>query len=104
MSLLPVFREALRRVDPEQVDHPYLHVQERVFCYELYHQLRLMEVEERAKGRELFHPVRLALTGRPGEGDLDRVVLLLDDAAAASFSIPVKTARTRIIEFCSALD
>ena len=56
------------------------------------------------RGRELFRPVRLALTGRPGEGDLDRVVLLLDDAAAASFSIPVKTARTRIIEFCSALD
>ena len=56
------------------------------------------------RGRELFHPLRLALAGRSGEGDLDRVVLLLDDAAAASFSVPVKTARTRIIEFCSALD
>lgn len=56
------------------------------------------------RGRELFHPLRLALAGRSGEGDLDRVVLLLDDAAAAGFSHPVKTARARIIEFCSAFD
>jgi len=52
------------------------------------------------RGRELFHPLRLALAGRSGEGDLDRVVLLVDDAAAANFSTPVKSARSRIIEFC----
>jgi glutamyl/glutaminyl-tRNA synthetase len=56
------------------------------------------------RGRELFQPLRLALAGRSGEGELDRVVLLLDDAAAANFSVPVKSARIRIIEFCSALD
>ena len=56
------------------------------------------------RGRELFHPLRLALAGRSGEGDLDRVAFLLDDAAAANFSVPVKTARTRIIEFCSFFD
>jgi Anticodon binding domain len=54
--------------------------------------------------REIFHPVRLALTGRAGEGDLDRVILLLDEAAAASFAVPVKSARVRILEFCAALD
>jgi hypothetical protein len=56
------------------------------------------------RGRELFHPLRLALAGRNGEGELDRVILLLDEAAAAGFAIPVKTARERILEFCSALD
>jgi hypothetical protein len=56
------------------------------------------------RGRELFHPLRLALAGRSGEGELDRVILLLDDGAGANFSVPVKSARTRIIEFCSALD
>lgn len=56
------------------------------------------------RGRELFHPIRLALAGRAGEGELDRVILLLDEAAAAAFSTPVKTARERIIEFCAALD
>jgi nondiscriminating glutamyl-tRNA synthetase len=56
------------------------------------------------RGRELFHPIRLALAGRAGEGELDRVILLLDEAAARSFDVPVKSARERIVEFCAALD
>jgi nondiscriminating glutamyl-tRNA synthetase len=56
------------------------------------------------RGRELFHPIRLALAGRAGEGELDRVILLLDEGAAFSFAVPVKSARARILEFCSALD
>ena len=56
------------------------------------------------RGRELFHPLRLALAGRSGEGVLDRVILLLDDAASLPFAVPVKSARARILEFCAALD
>lgn len=56
------------------------------------------------RGRELFHPIRLALAGRAGEGELDRVILLLDEAAGASFAKKVKSARERILEFCAALD
>jgi hypothetical protein len=56
------------------------------------------------RGRELFQTVRLSLAGRPGEGDLDRVILLLDEASAANFNTPTKSARARIIEFCAALD
>ena len=55
------------------------------------------------RSRELFHPLRLALAGRSGDGELDRVILLLDDAAPA-FPGRVKTARERIFEFCAALD
>jgi nondiscriminating glutamyl-tRNA synthetase len=56
------------------------------------------------RGRDLFHPIRLALAGRAGEGELDRVILLLEDAAALPFAVKVKCARTRIVEFCTALD
>lgn len=56
------------------------------------------------RGRELFHPLRLALAGRSGEGDLDRVILLLDEAAILPFAVAVKSARVRILEFCAALD
>ena len=56
-----------------------------------------------ARGRELFHPIRLALTGHSGEGALDRVILLLDDASTLTFAAPVKSARTRVLEFCSHL-
>jgi nondiscriminating glutamyl-tRNA synthetase len=56
------------------------------------------------RGRELFHPLRLALAGRSGEGELDRVILLLEEATAAGFSVSVKTARERILEFCSVFE
>jgi glutamyl/glutaminyl-tRNA synthetase len=56
------------------------------------------------RSRELFHPIRLAIAGRVGEGDLDRVILLLDEAANLSFAVSVKSARQRIVEFCAALD
>ncbi|HET6929134.1 MAG TPA: hypothetical protein VFI45_02340 [Candidatus Acidoferrum sp.] len=56
------------------------------------------------RSRDLFHPIRLSLTGRTGEGELDRVILLLDEASLLMFAVPVKSVRTRILEFCSALD
>lgn len=56
------------------------------------------------RGRDLFHPIRLALTGRAGAGELDRVILLLDDAAALPFAVGMKSTRTRVLEFCAALD
>jgi len=56
------------------------------------------------RGRDLFHPIRLALAGRAGEGELDRVILLVDEAAAVSWEVSVKSVRDRMIEFCSVLD
>jgi len=56
------------------------------------------------RGRELFHPIRLALTGRAGEGALDRIILLLDAASSMPFAVAVKSARTRMLEFCTHLD
>ena len=66
----------------------------------------IAQLKERTglRSREIFHPLRLALAGRSGEGELDRVILLLDEAAKAEFPGLVKTARERILEFCSALD
>ena len=55
-------------------------------------------------GRELFYPVRLALAGRVGGGELDRVILLLDDAAATAELAAVKNVRQRMLEFCAALE
>lgn len=61
-----------------------------------------LKAELDIRGRELFHPVRLALTGRSGEGHLDRVILLVDAAWEAGF--PVKTVRERMVEFCSVME
>ena len=56
------------------------------------------------RSRAMFYPIRLALTGRAGEGELDRVILLLDSAAKLNFAVAVKTTRRRMLEFCAALD
>jgi Anticodon binding domain len=56
------------------------------------------------RGRELFYPIRLALAGRAGDGELDRVILLLDTAARLDSTVPVKGARQRMLEFCAAFD
>ena len=64
----------------------------------------LLKEKLELRGRDLFHPLRLALAGRAGEGELDRVILLLDEGAALRFDVAVKSTRERIVEFCSALD
>jgi hypothetical protein len=66
--------------------------------------ITIMKESSDLRSRDLFHPIRLALAGRAGEGQLDRVILLIDEAAALPFAVAVKSARARIVEFCSALD
>jgi hypothetical protein len=56
------------------------------------------------RSRAMFHPIRLALAGRAGDGYLDRVILLLDSAAKLDFAVPVKDTHKRMLEFCAALD
>jgi hypothetical protein len=56
------------------------------------------------RSRAMFQPIRMALAGHAGEGELDRVILLLDAAAKLDFAAPVKSTRQRMIEFCAALD
>jgi hypothetical protein len=56
------------------------------------------------RSRAIFHPIRVALAGRAGDGELDRVILLLDAAARLPFAVAVKNTRQRTLEFCAALD
>lgn len=56
------------------------------------------------RSRDIFLPLRVSVAGRVGEGELDRVILLLDRAVQTEGLAPVKSVRTRILEFCSALD
>jgi hypothetical protein len=55
MRFIDVLELALRAVDPDQVNHPWLSLQERVVAYEVYHQIRKMEEERRVS----FGPARL---------------------------------------------
>jgi hypothetical protein len=66
--------------------------------------IETLKTRVRFRSRELFQPIRLALVGRVGEGELDRVILLLDSAAGLEFAVRVKGTRERMLEFCAALD
>jgi hypothetical protein len=66
--------------------------------------IETLKTRVRYRSRELFHPIRLALVGRVGEGELDRVILLLDSAVGLEFAVRVKGTRERMLEFCAALD
>jgi hypothetical protein len=57
-----------------------------------------------SRSRDLFLPIRLALAGRAGGGELDRVILLLDGACGIPGLAPVKGTRARMMEFCAALE
>ena len=49
------------------------------------------------RSRELFHPVRLALAGRVGEPEHERVIMLLDFAAKLPFAVQVKGTHVGIL-------
>ena len=66
--------------------------------------ITIMKEASDLRSRDLFHPIRLALAGKAGDRELDRVILLIDEAAALPFAVPVKSVRARMLEFCSALD
>lgn len=71
---------------------------------------RFKEIIDRMKSavpyrsRNLFLPIRLALAGGAGEGEMDRVILLLDSASKLNFCMAVKGTSRRMLEFCTALD
>ena len=50
-----------------------------------------------AKGKELFHPVRIALTGSHSGREFDKVIPLIEEGAALGLSIP--TVRDRLEQF-----
>ncbi|MCH8268428.1 MAG: glutamate--tRNA ligase [Acidobacteria bacterium] len=53
----------------------------------------------RQKGKSLFQPVRIALTGSPSGRQLDRLVPLLEAGSRLELPKPVKSCRQRLMEF-----
>jgi hypothetical protein len=64
MTILDAITTSLCEIEPEQIRHPYLGFQERVVCYELYHQLRLLEQQNRLAIRPARFQAELNKTGQ----------------------------------------
>jgi glutamyl-tRNA synthetase/nondiscriminating glutamyl-tRNA synthetase len=56
-----------------------------------------------AKGKELFHPVRIALTGAHSGPEFDKLVPLIEAGSQLHLPTPVLSVRERVERFLSAL-
>ena len=57
----------------------------------------------RQKGKGLFHPVRIALTGSASGPQLDRLIPLIEAGSRLQLPKAIKCSRNRLIEFREAL-
>jgi glutamyl-tRNA synthetase/nondiscriminating glutamyl-tRNA synthetase len=58
--------------------------------------------ETGAKGKDLFHPVRIALIGVHSGPDFDRLIPLIEEGSALDLPVHVKSVRQRVEEFQAA--
>lgn len=63
-----------------------------------------VKAETGAKGKDLFHPVRVALIGAHSGPDFDRLIPLIEEGSRLELPVAVKSVRQRVQEFLHALD
>ena len=56
----------------------------------------LVKTATRQKGRNLFHPIRAALTGRGSGPDLEKLILLYEDGSRLNLPRKVMSCRERL--------
>ncbi len=55
--------------------------------------------QTRQKGKQLFHPVRVAITGYPSGPELDKLIPIFEAGSRLTLPRPVKSTRRRLEEF-----
>jgi nondiscriminating glutamyl-tRNA synthetase len=61
-----------------------------------------VQQETGKKGRELFHPLRVAVTGAVSGPELEKLIPIFEDGAKLSLTRPVKSTAQRLREFAAA--
>jgi nondiscriminating glutamyl-tRNA synthetase len=63
-----------------------------------------VKAETGAKGKDLFHPVRIMLIGSHSGPDFNKLIPLLEDGSKLELPVHVKSVRERVAEFMGALE
>jgi glutamyl-tRNA synthetase/nondiscriminating glutamyl-tRNA synthetase len=63
-----------------------------------------VKAETAAKGKDLFHPVRIMLIGSHSGPDFNKLIPLLEDGSKLELPVHVKNVRERVAEFMAALE
>ena len=58
-----------------------------------------IKAETGAKGKELFHPVRIALTGAHSGPEFDKLIPIFEEGSRLSLPVHVLSVRERIEQF-----
>jgi glutamyl-tRNA synthetase/nondiscriminating glutamyl-tRNA synthetase len=58
-----------------------------------------VKAETGAKGKDLFHPIRIALIGAHSGPDFDRLIPLIEEGSELDLPVHVKSVRERVQEF-----
>ena len=58
-----------------------------------------VKVESGAKGKELFHPIRLVITGSHSGPEFDKLIPILEEGSGLGLPKHVKSVRQRVEEF-----
>jgi nondiscriminating glutamyl-tRNA synthetase len=60
-----------------------------------------VKAETGVKGKELFHPVRIALTGSHSGPEFDKLIPLIEEGSALALPEPIPSVRERLVLFLS---
>ena len=61
-----------------------------------------VKTETGVKGKDLFHPIRIAVTGTHSGPEFDKLIPLIEEGAAFQMPIEVKSVKARVAEFAEA--
>lgn len=95
-------QEVLAEAGARRVAESFLAIAlaEGEFSTDRFHSiLERVKAETKQKGKNLFHPVRVALTGSASGPQLDRLIPLLEAGSPLNLPKPVKSCRSRLEEF-----
>ncbi len=63
-----------------------------------------IKAETAAKGKDLFHPVRVMLIGAPSGPGFDKLIPLIEEGSSLPLPVHVKSVRERVQEFMKAME
>ena len=73
------------------------------FTYERFREItKAVQKETGKKGKELFHPIRVALTGAVSGPELEKLIPIFEEGAKLALPRPVKSCAQRLREFAAA--
>ena len=63
-----------------------------------------IKVKTGAKGKELFHPVRIVITGSHSGPEFDKLIPILEEGSQLALPVHVKNVRERVAAFRAAMN